>query len=134
MNTAPQRRCLVVEDQPLVGLELEAFLEAIGLQIVGPFASTENALAWTRSETPDVALLDFKLADGYCTEIARTLLLRGVPVVCYSGYPRGTGTSPELQDVTWIAKPVNLAKLRDVLVNLVSVAIAMSGNKLHDRH
>jgi ActR/RegA family two-component response regulator len=96
--------------------------------------TTENALTWTRSETPDVALLDFKLADGFCTEIARSLLRRGVPVVCYSGYSRGTGTPPELRDVTWIAKPVNLAKLRDVLVNLVSVAIAMNANEPHHRH
>jgi DNA-binding NtrC family response regulator len=119
MNTSSQSRCLLVEDQALIGMALEAYLEEVGMQIAGPFSSRESALAWAWNETPDVALLDFKLKDGFCTEIARTLLQRGVPVVIYSGYPRGADTPPELRDVAWIEKPVDRATLRDLLVSLV---------------
>ena len=115
-STLPQPRCLVVEDQALIGMALEDYLHEAGMQIVGPFASCDRALAWAQVETPDVALLDYRLEDGFCTEVARTLLQRGVPVIIYSGYPRGADLPEELRDVTWIEKPVDRTTLLDVLV------------------
>ena len=120
MGNISPRRCLVAEDQALIAMALEAYLEEVGIEIVGPFASCEQALAWAESGTPDVALLDYKLKDGPCTQLARTLLERGVPVVIYSGYPQGPDTPPELRDVIWIEKPVERAKLLDVLVDVCS--------------
>ena len=74
-----------------------------------------DALAWTEQATPDVALLDYMLKDGPCTELVHTLLRRGVPVLIYSGI-RQDDTPPELRDVTWIEKPVEQSELLEVLV------------------
>jgi DNA-binding response OmpR family regulator len=115
-STLPQPRCLVVEDQALIGMALEDYLHEAGMQIVGPFASCDRALAWAQVETPDVALLDYRLKDGFCTEVARTLLQRGVPVIIYSGYPQGADLPEELRHVTWVEKPVDRATLLDVLM------------------
>src|SRR5918998_6458723 len=101
-----QPRCLVVEDQALISMELEACLAEVGIEIAGVLPSCERALAWVENETPNVALLDYRLKDGFCTEIARTLRQRGVPVVVYSGYPQPADMPEDLRDVIWIEKPV----------------------------
>jgi PleD family two-component response regulator len=50
---------LIVEDEPLIALDLEAMLERRGARIVGPAATVREALSLLQSERPDVALLDF---------------------------------------------------------------------------
>jgi DNA-binding response OmpR family regulator len=117
MSISPRPCCLIVEDEAVIALSIETSLEDGGMVVAGPFASSDSALAWTRQATPDVALLDFKLKDGTCTEVALTLLRRGVPVVIYSGLPKGADTPPELRDVTWIEKPLAQSELLEVLVS-----------------
>jgi DNA-binding NtrC family response regulator len=118
-DTSSHLRCLVVEDQALIGMELEACLEEVGIQVAGPFSSCERVLAWVQKDTPNVALLDFKLKDGFCTEVVRALRQRGVPVVIYSGYSQPADMPEDLRDVIWIEKPVARATLLDVLVSVV---------------
>ncbi len=101
-------------------MALEACLQEVGLEIAGPFPSCETALTWAQTETPDVALLDYRLKDGFCSEIASILRQRGVPVIVYSSYPTGAGLPEDLRDVTGIEKPVEPTTLLDVLVSLVS--------------
>ena len=120
MNTAPQPYCLIAEEQALIGMALEAYLEEEGFTVAGSFATGAEALAWTRRATPEVALLDYKLRDGLCIDLARTLLRRGVPVVIYSGLPPGPDLPPELRAVPWIEKPCDRARLLGVLVSLTA--------------
>src|SRR3954463_2749992 len=94
--------CLVAEDQALIALALEAALEEVGIGIAGPFPSCAEASAWVERHTPELAILDFKLRDGPCTHLAKTLLRREVPVIIASGCPQGPDTPPELCDVIWL--------------------------------
>jgi DNA-binding NtrC family response regulator len=107
--------CLVAEDQALIALALEAALEEVGIGIAGPFGSCVEASAWVERHTPELAVLDFKLADGPCTDLAKTLLGRGVPVIITSGCPNGPETPSELRDVLWLEKPVDPASLVEVV-------------------
>jgi hypothetical protein len=66
-----------------------------------------------------VALLDYLLKDGPCTDLVRTLLQRGVPVLIYSGI-RQDDVPPDLRPVTWIEKPVERAKLIDLLMRVTT--------------
>jgi DNA-binding response OmpR family regulator len=109
--------CLLVEDQVLIGMEIEAILDEVGLEVAGPFPTCADALAWAEHARPDVALLDYLLKDGPCTELVRSLLQRGVPVLIYSGV-RQDDIPPDLRPVTWIEKPVERAKLIDVLMSV----------------
>jgi DNA-binding response OmpR family regulator len=109
--------CLLAEDQVLIGMEIEAILDEVGLEVAGPFPTCADALAWAEHATPDVALLDYLLKDGPCTELVRSLLQRGVPVLIYSGV-RQDDIPPDLRPVTWIEKPVERAKLIDVLMSV----------------
>jgi hypothetical protein len=36
--------CLIAEDQALIGMALEAYLEDVGILVAGPFASCAEAL------------------------------------------------------------------------------------------
>jgi DNA-binding NtrC family response regulator len=118
-GTSSRPCCLLAEDQALIAMDLEADLEEVGIEVVGPFASCAEVLSWVEHDTPEMALLDFELRDGPCTELARTLLGRGVPVVIYSGIPRGPDILPDLRDVIWIEKPVDRADLLQVLIRFV---------------
>jgi len=96
---------LVVEDQPLIGLSIEAFLEDAGYAVAGPFPSNAEALAWLQDGDPALAILDLGLQDGLVTILAEELRRRGVPFVVYSGHARRPDLAPELKDAVWLQKP-----------------------------
>lgn len=64
---------------------------------------------WIEHRTPDLAILDFKLKDGLCADLA-TALRAWDPVIVYSGSPRRSAMPASLQEVTWLAKHVDRAK------------------------
>lgn len=79
-------RILVVEDEPLFALQLEAALSDLSYHVIGPAADAATALALARAAAPppDVALLDIQLGrsgpDGI--ELAAQLLAeRPLPLI-----------------------------------------------------
>lgn len=111
--------CLVVEDEALIAMALEACLEDAGFLIAGPFMRNADALDWLADHTPDLALLDVLLKDGPCTSIVRALRQRKIPFAIYSGLkPRSL--PPELAGTRWLEKPVSREDLTQVLRDIVS--------------
>ena len=98
--------CMIVEDQMLIGMSLEAYLEDAGFSVAGPFLSCADALRWLEHNTPQVAVLDVLLKDGTSLLIAQELKGRNTPFVIYSSLPFTPGLPAELQGVTWLEKPV----------------------------
>jgi len=96
--------CLIVEDQALIGLALEAYVEEAGFGACETFPSAGEALQWLATDTPQVAILDYALKDGPCTTLVRALRELGVPFLIYSGHQRSVAP-PKLQHVPWINKP-----------------------------
>lgn len=79
-------RLLVVEDQALVALEMEAYLAAAGRRVVGVAADRAGAAALGRAERPDLALVDLRLARGDSgLDVAADLAALGVPVLFVTG-------------------------------------------------
>jgi DNA-binding response OmpR family regulator len=113
-------RCLIVEDQALIGMSLEAYLEDAGYDVVGPFMRRAQALAWLETDTPELAVLDVMLPDGSSVDLARELRKRGVPFAIYSGLKPATDT-PEFQGVPWLEKPMSRVALKEVLARLLPV-------------
>jgi DNA-binding response OmpR family regulator len=118
MDIMAQTRCMIVEDQALIGMSLEAFLEEAGFEVAGIFMSNVQALKWLEDDAPDVAILDIMIRDGTSVEIARALKCRGVPFAVYSGLPSKAECPPELQNVPWLEKPVSRETLLGVLGGL----------------
>jgi DNA-binding response OmpR family regulator len=113
---------LVVEDEALVALDLQAELQGSGYRVAGPFTSCADTMLWLRTDTPDIAVLDTLLKDGSCHEVARTLAERNVPFVIYSGYCEDKLLLPDFHHVTWVEKPVPPSVLIDTCEQLLVAA------------
>jgi PAS domain S-box-containing protein len=82
------RRILVVEDEPLLALDVASSLAAAGIVVVGPAATVEEALRQAESAALDGALLDANLDGHPVGEIAAALTRRNVPFAFVTGYGR----------------------------------------------
>jgi DNA-binding NtrC family response regulator len=118
-----QPRCLVVEDQALIAMSIETYLEEAGIA-VQTVAAIAEARAWLEANTANIAIVDFMLKDGPATELAGELNRRAIPFVIYSGYPPRQSLPSELQRVPWLEKPTSRDDLLKVVLNTL---MAMSG-------
>jgi DNA-binding response OmpR family regulator len=116
-HTSAQPRLLIVEDQALIAMSVEAYLEDVGFE-VQTVTSLAQAQAWLKDNTPEFVILDFMLRDGPATEFARELRECGIPFIVYSGYARHLGVPFELQQVPWLEKPTPREELMKALVTL----------------
>lgn len=113
------RRILVVEDEALIALDLQATLEDEGFAVIGPAGTLARARALLDGGArPDIACLDLNLGSATSHDLARRLLAEGVPVVFISG--RDARALPEdLRGVPVLGKPIDvpllLARLRSAL-------------------
>ncbi|OSZ69297.1 regulator [Sphingomonas sp. IBVSS2] len=82
------KRFAIIEDEPLVALELAAILADAGVEVVGPAATAEHARAIVEGGRIDGALLDGNLQGASVEAIAAALDARGVPFAFVSGYGR----------------------------------------------
>jgi DNA-binding NarL/FixJ family response regulator len=110
------RRIMIVEDEMLVAMELEALLVEQGCTVVGPAPTIARALALLDEELPDAAILDVNLDGQTAAPVAAALSARGVPFVLSTGYSQTL--QPEMQDAPRLDKPVNHDKLVRVLAAL----------------
>jgi DNA-binding response OmpR family regulator len=107
--------CLIVEDQPLICLMLEAEMEAAGFDVPANASSIEEALARLNEDAPDVAVIDVMLQGHPATGLARELRQRGIPFVVHTGYEPGVDLASENHRAPWITKPTNLCDLLDAV-------------------
>ena len=126
MDIMAQTRCMIVEDQALIGMSLEASLEEAGFQVAGVFMSNAQALQWLEGDAPDIAVLDIMIKDGTSLEIARALKRLGVPFAVYSGLPPKADCPPELQNVPWLEKPAS----REILLSVLGKLTAPEAEKI----
>lgn len=76
---------LLVEDEPLIALELQSLLADEGALVVGPGRDLDESLRLARSNGVSAALLDVRLGGETVAPIAEALSERGVPFAFYTG-------------------------------------------------
>jgi DNA-binding response OmpR family regulator len=88
------KRCLVIEDELLIALDIQQELEAAGAEVVCA-ATLEDAAAALRGRRFDLGLLDLRLGGSGETSlpIARALEDAGTPFVFLTG---ATGDAAEI--------------------------------------
>lgn len=107
-------RVLVVEDEALISMLVEEYLEDLGCEVVATAARLNEALEKARLLTFDVALLDVNLAGQVSYPVADTLRSRGIPFVFATGY--GTAGLPDgLVGTLVLSKPFQQAQLAAAL-------------------
>jgi PAS domain S-box-containing protein len=81
-------KLLIVEDEPIVALDLQQELEELGCEVTGLAESADAALMSVEENRPDLALMDIRI-DGSLDGIQAARLLRHayqVPVVFLTSY------------------------------------------------
>jgi CheY-like chemotaxis protein len=104
---------LVIEDETMIAMMVEDELKDAGYRVAGPFATCSGASSWLSTNTADLAVLDTRLQDGSCRDLALALKDRRVPFVVYSGAIDTNMT--ELEGAPWVSKPAPGTALLDAL-------------------
>ena len=119
MSKLAGKRILVVDDDSLLALDLEVFLEDEGSVVVGPAPSVAAALALIAAEPPDAAILDIDLGGQTSEPIADELAARGVGFLFISGHSKAKLPAAH-SHCQLLPKPWTEANLHDGLVRLLS--------------
>jgi CRP-like cAMP-binding protein/ActR/RegA family two-component response regulator len=101
----PQPLVLLAEADAMVGTDMSDALEQAGYRVLGPFATTPEALASLSQESPTFAVVDVKLRDGFCTALGHELRQRGIPIVVHSGFRSDEPRAQGFHGVPWLMKP-----------------------------
>ena len=109
-----QRSILVVEDEPLIAMMLEDFLESLGHSVSATCESVGSALAEADKGGFDIAILDVNLNGENAWPVARKLREMQIPFVIATG---GHVDPPpaEFADVPVIEKPYTVDRVTPAL-------------------
>ena len=89
-QTLAGRSILVVEDEPLIAMDIATEFESRGAQVIQTH-SLKEALKLIEADGLSAAILDHGLNDGDSTPLCERLAERRIPFVTYSGYSRLEG-------------------------------------------
>jgi CheY-like chemotaxis protein len=109
------RSILVVEDEPIIALDVVHCLRAAGAS-VSQARTVTDALQMVDCPELSAAVLDHGLNDGDATEICDRLDQRNIPFVIYSGYRHVEGPCSE---GVHVSKPVLPGVLVQTVANLL---------------
>jgi DNA-binding response OmpR family regulator len=112
---------LLLEDQPLISLDLEEALVEKGMRNLVTLRSQKDALAWLADGLPDFVLLDLYLDDGDSQPILVHIQEKRIPFMIYTGSEKPSEWDPALFDGSeWMSKPGD----PDVLAERVKTRLA----------
>ncbi|HTU66374.1 MAG TPA: response regulator [Steroidobacteraceae bacterium] len=106
-------RILIVEDDYFVANETGQALREFGAEILGPVPTVARAKE-ALLDIPDCVLLDINLKGEMAFDLAREILIRGIPIVFMTGYDRSI-VPASLQSRPWLQKPVETRELIDTV-------------------
>lgn len=109
------RSILIVEDEPLIGMDIRLALEDAGAFVTAT-TTIRHALLLVEHDNLAGAIMDHALADGDSTTLCHRLKARGIPYVSYSGYDPVKGAD---FDAPWVQKPASMYTLLGTLAALL---------------
>ena len=121
-STDQHTTVMIVEDEVLVAMDLEAMLDGYGYGVLGPVATVEQALALLNQERPDAALLDVSLkGNEWSSPVADALREAGIPYLLMSAYgPSELEASGLLKGTQNLGKPVVERQLVEALADVLT--------------
>lgn len=111
---------LIIEDEPLIAMELEAIVRALGHDVAGVAATHADAVAAFKNCDAGLVLADIQLADGSSgiDAVQEILAIAPVPAIFITAFPEQLLTGHRVEPTFLISKP-----FRD---NTVRAAISQS--------
>jgi PAS domain S-box-containing protein len=112
------KRVLIVEDEPLIAMDIEGTLSAHGYSVAGPAGTLEGALKLAEQGGFDAALIDANLDGEPVDELAAVLAAKGIAFAFVTGY--GLDTLPSAHSgAPVLKKPFFSEELLDLVGRLV---------------
>lgn len=107
-------RVLIIEDEPLISMQLESLVEDLGHEVCGMAATRDQAVALAEAQAPTLVLADIQLADGSSGIDAVDDILgsANVPVVFITAYPERLLTGERSEPAFLVTKPFHEATVR----------------------
>lgn len=108
---------LVIEDEPIIAMDLEALVEGLGHRCVGNARTRDEAVRMANDLRPGLVLADIRLADGSSGLDAVNEILHGfeVPVIFITAYPESLLTGQRPEPTFLISKPFREDTVRAVI-------------------
>ena len=108
---------LIIEDEPLIAMDLEALVEGLGHNVTGVARTRTEAVKLAAEKQPGLILADIQLADGSSGLDAVNDLLKTfeVPVIFITAYPERFLTGERPEPAFLIAKPFQPANVSAVI-------------------
>ena len=120
MSSLEGLRVLIVEDEALVSMLLEAMLEDLGCIVVGPAGRIAEATQLLQApDAIDVALLDVNVAGEQVFPVAEALKAAGKPFAFSTGYGEA-GVDDGWRGALSLQKPYTFDDVRVVLEKLAA--------------
>jgi CheY-like chemotaxis protein len=100
-------RVLIIEDEPVIALDLENLVTELGHKVIGTAATRDEAVAKALAERPGLILADINLGEGGSgiDAVSRILESFEVPVIFITAYPEKLLTGERPEPTYLIAKP-----------------------------
>jgi len=116
---------LIIEDEVLIALDLEALVAGLGHRVIGVARTHKEAIALAQATRPGLILADIQLADGSSGLEAVNELLRSFdsPVIFITAYPERFLTGERPEPAFLISKPFQPA----VVSAIASQALFFAG-------
>lgn len=111
---------LLVEDEALLALDLQATLEEAGATVIGPIASLAKAIKAAREARYDAAILDIDLQGQSVLPAAAIIAGRGIPFLFHTAYGEDLAGAGKFADAPLCSKPTDPEELVRVLHRLLN--------------
>ena len=98
---------LIIEDEPIIALDLTRLVRELGHNVVGVATTRDEAIDLSRQASPGLILADIRLADGSSGIDAATQILRefDLPVIFITAFPEHLLTGERPEPAFLITKP-----------------------------
>ncbi|MEB3416687.1 response regulator [Alteriqipengyuania sp. WL0013] len=108
---------LIIEDEPLISMQLEDLVRSLGHEICGTAATRTQAQQVVAETRPGLVLADIQLADGSSglDAVDDILEIGSVPVIFITAYPERLLTGDRPEPTYLITKPFQEASVRTAI-------------------
>jgi CheY-like chemotaxis protein len=116
---------LVIEDEPIIALDIAGIVRDLGHSVVGIAASQTEAIAMARAKRPGLVLADIHLGEGGSGLNAVNEILKSieVPVIFVTAYPERLLTGERPEPTYLVTKPFEPDTLKATIFQALSLAV-----------
>ncbi|MGR3492945.1 MAG: response regulator [Shimia sp.] len=118
MADANSGKVMIIEDEPIIAMDLEAIVAEMGHRITGIARTEREAIELASTETPDLILSDIQLADDSSgIDAVHNILSNGLecPVIFITAFPERLLTGEGKEPAFLISKPYRDDQVRSAV-------------------